>query len=167
MLPTVCSQHKIFYNNGRCPRCYADRMKRYSSQLSERHRRVLPRAAQIRERRMSAIMNANRNLRELLNIQRLQHVVRIRLREEEIQRIIDETPLPPIRPTPVDKKRLKKITKNYILPESLKDPCCICLSSLQANERVRCLACTHLFHIQCIDNWFKRNNKCPLCRKNV
>lgn len=29
------------------------------------------------------------------------------------------------------------------------------------------LACNHTFHYHCIQQWFQRNNTCPLCRMHI
>lgn len=56
-------------------------------------------------------------------------------------------------------KAVKKI-ENYI-------ECPICLEDL--NTEVVELKCHHLFHLNCIQNWSKKNKllTCPMCRKNV
>mmetsp|Transcript_71453 Transcript_71453/g.220914 ORF Transcript_71453/g.220914 Transcript_71453/m.220914 type:complete len:586 (+) Transcript_71453:170-1927(+) len=45
--------------------------------------------------------------------------------------------------------------------------CSVCLHELVAGEEVRGLPCEHVFHRCCIDAWFGRSNKCPLCRSLV
>jgi uncharacterized membrane protein YgcG len=53
-------------------------------------------------------------------------------------------------------------------------PCAICLESLPENvdfgesavdKGVQLLSCGHCFHQDCIGQWLKRNDKCPVCRK--
>lgn len=41
--------------------------------------------------------------------------------------------------------------------------CVVCLSDFVEKERLRRLPCGHLFHKCCIDQWLRRNKKCPLC----
>jgi hypothetical protein len=41
--------------------------------------------------------------------------------------------------------------------------CSICLTSID-NKKTD-LNCTHSFHTNCINEWFKTNKSCPLCRK--
>ena len=43
--------------------------------------------------------------------------------------------------------------------------CCICLQKLKNN--ISKLDCFHLFHDKCINEWRKKNNICPICRKNI
>jgi E3 ubiquitin-protein ligase ATL41 len=46
--------------------------------------------------------------------------------------------------------------------------CAVCLSLVQEGEVVRRLpACTHLFHVCCIDMWLHSHSTCPLCRATV
>src|SRR5271157_4317676 len=43
--------------------------------------------------------------------------------------------------------------------------CTICL-----DEEIRCndkTECDHFFHKTCLDLWFRENDTCPFCRKNV
>ena len=44
--------------------------------------------------------------------------------------------------------------------------CAICYNEIVPNERLANveLVCTHTFHRICIAEWYKRNNKCPMCR---
>ncbi|KAL6982425.1 E3 ubiquitin-protein ligase [Sarracenia purpurea var. burkii] len=43
--------------------------------------------------------------------------------------------------------------------------CVVCLSKLKEGEKVRMLACSHVFHKECFDGWLDQLNfSCPLCR---
>lgn len=46
--------------------------------------------------------------------------------------------------------------------------CCICLSEISRDSKVRGLACGHLFHLPCVAQWFMTDPSfslcCPLCR---
>ncbi|MCD9643381.1 Ubiquitin-protein ligase [Datura stramonium] len=43
--------------------------------------------------------------------------------------------------------------------------CVVCLHRLGDGDRVRKLACRHVFHTECLDGWFNTLNlNCPLCR---
>merc|ERR1712151_841264 len=48
--------------------------------------------------------------------------------------------------------------------------CCLCLESFAAEDEVRILPCSHLFHKDCVDKWFAarrfRPRSCPNCRQN-
>lgn len=46
--------------------------------------------------------------------------------------------------------------------------CAVCLCELSEGEEARSLPkCSHGFHLECIDMWFRSNNTCPLCRSPV
>ena len=45
--------------------------------------------------------------------------------------------------------------------------CVICKELFKENEFIRILNCSHVFHINCIDEWFKDNKICPICKKEV
>ncbi|KAL0699528.1 hypothetical protein Bca4012_055650 [Brassica carinata] len=45
------------------------------------------------------------------------------------------------------------------------DSCCICLEKYGEKKRaVRKLECTHMFHLDCIEEWLKVKRTCPLCQ---
>ncbi|KAH7550432.1 hypothetical protein ACOSP7_024245 [Xanthoceras sorbifolium] len=49
----------------------------------------------------------------------------------------------------------------------LKEPfdCAVCLCEFADQDKLRLLpACSHAFHISCIDTWLLSNSTCPLCR---
>lgn len=41
--------------------------------------------------------------------------------------------------------------------------CSICLTDFTRSDPVKRLPCLHYFHPDCIDNWLRREAKCPLC----
>ncbi|ESQ55860.1 hypothetical protein EUTSA_v10025860mg [Eutrema salsugineum] len=46
--------------------------------------------------------------------------------------------------------------------------CAVCLSEFEDNETGRVLPnCKHVFHVECIDMWFRSHTSCPLCRSLV
>jgi hypothetical protein len=45
--------------------------------------------------------------------------------------------------------------------------CCICLCEYEEEEKLRELPCGHPFHSDCIDQWLKKNKKCPLCQQDI
>lgn len=48
--------------------------------------------------------------------------------------------------------------------ELMADRCAICLADLEDDQR-KLLACTHVFHGDCIRSWFESDhNTCPICR---
>lgn len=45
--------------------------------------------------------------------------------------------------------------------------CSICLIEFNENDRCRQLPCDHIFHTQCIDQWFTVSVLCPMCKRNI
>jgi hypothetical protein len=45
--------------------------------------------------------------------------------------------------------------------------CMICLDDFQAGDRLRVLPCFHRYHAACVDNWFSRSSRCPVCKHDV
>ncbi|TYZ64264.1 hypothetical protein PybrP1_003129 [[Pythium] brassicae (nom. inval.)] len=52
-------------------------------------------------------------------------------------------------------------------PSSAEEICPICLIEFEDDEDVRNLPCRHIFHVPCIDEWFRRNTSCPMCKSDV
>ncbi|XP_062078971.1 E3 ubiquitin-protein ligase At4g11680 [Humulus lupulus] len=49
-----------------------------------------------------------------------------------------------------------------------EDPeCCICLAKYKDKEEVRQLPCSHMFHLNCVDQWLKIISCCPLCKQEL
>lgn len=44
--------------------------------------------------------------------------------------------------------------------------CAICLDPYLLNPENKCLqlSCNHIYHLQCITDWFAQHNSCPTCR---
>lgn len=50
----------------------------------------------------------------------------------------------------------------------LRCECAVCLLEFEENECVRTLpACSHAFHVDCIDIWLRSHANCPLCRAAI
>jgi hypothetical protein len=45
--------------------------------------------------------------------------------------------------------------------------CTICQVKFEEETQVRCLPCSHLFHVECIDHWLTRGTTCPNCRDDI
>ena len=46
--------------------------------------------------------------------------------------------------------------------------CVICQDQMRQGEEVRTIRqCSHLFHRECIDEWFRSNVRCPHCRVDI
>lgn len=42
--------------------------------------------------------------------------------------------------------------------------CCICKENINDDDKIDRLKCNHLFHVDCIDQWFSISKCCPLCK---
>ena len=45
--------------------------------------------------------------------------------------------------------------------------CVICQEDINISDIIREINCKHSFHINCIDNWFIENKKCPMCKYEI
>ncbi|KAF2006582.1 hypothetical protein P154DRAFT_529621 [Amniculicola lignicola CBS 123094] len=46
--------------------------------------------------------------------------------------------------------------------------CVICLDQIEDAAQIRGLGCLHVFHQECLDDWFNRFNEfCPLCHRPI
>ncbi|CAD8180499.1 unnamed protein product [Paramecium octaurelia] len=64
----------------------------------------------------------------------------------------------------------KQVYKNLITQYpglASSDECLICLDKIKESDYVRLTYCTHIFHVQCIDNWLEKNRICPACRSEL
>lgn len=52
---------------------------------------------------------------------------------------------------------------------STRNPLCvICLDEIEDAAQIRGLGCLHVFHQECLDDWFSRwNEYCPLCHRPI
>ena len=63
-----------------------------------------------------------------------------------------------------DGKRCKlKTSSDFCHHHSKLNDCSICYNKI-SNNKIKTFSCGHSFHESCIDDWFERDNKCPMCR---
>ena len=64
----------------------------------------------------------------------------------------------------VDDETIQKMVDQELHQDKLKEDCLICHDNFEKNNRAIVLSCNHFFHKECIQQWFTKSNKCPLCR---
>jgi hypothetical protein len=47
------------------------------------------------------------------------------------------------------------------------EPCSICMEQYKINQKIYRTNCHHHFCKDCLQEWCKRNNSCPLCRTEI
>eukprot|EP00696_Hemimastix_kukwesjijk_P007557 gnl/Hemi2/1955_TR699_c0_g1_i1.p1 gnl/Hemi2/1955_TR699_c0_g1~~gnl/Hemi2/1955_TR699_c0_g1_i1.p1 ORF type:complete len:485 (+),score=89.42 gnl/Hemi2/1955_TR699_c0_g1_i1:114-1568(+) len=63
---------------------------------------------------------------------------------------------------------VKKTTESKSLEKRDGDQTCVvCMSDLKLGEKVRVLPCKHFYHVECIDEWLRRNKTCPVCKHPI
>ncbi|MBA0707505.1 hypothetical protein Golax_019545 [Gossypium laxum] len=88
----------------------------------------------------------------------------------EISSLTEEQQLADITVNGLDGSRIEAypitlLGENLELPRPNDNTCSICLSEYQAKETIRTIPdCNHYFHANCVDEWFKLNAACPVCR---
>ena len=71
-------------------------------------------------------------------------------------------------PDKLTNKQLSLLT-HFIVKKKQTDTmeCAVCLETLRFRQHCRELKCKHIFHKKCIDQWLKRDARCPTCRTSV
>lgn len=78
--------------------------------------------------------------------------------------------VPPERrgPPPTSRSALRTLPRvkvtAYDIVANEGNECSICLSDLEAGKTALRLPCNHCFHVDCIEDWLKKSNECPVCR---
>ena len=72
------------------------------------------------------------------------------------------------RENPTDEEILNELPETQIEDASKLDPekrnCIICLEDFKNGDKAIILPCIHIFHNECIKNWLKTQNTCPICK---
>ena len=72
-----------------------------------------------------------------------------------------------IRYTNVDMDRELEVEEKEYGENKTEEKCMICLETFEEKDIVGNIDCNHVFHINCLQEWGKRNPKCPLCKKDI
>ncbi len=70
---------------------------------------------------------------------------------------------------PVDEDLLKLMPVKEIetTDEMENRTCIICMKEYEVTEKVLIIPCSHYYHNECINGWFKKSNKCPVCKFKI
>lgn len=64
--------------------------------------------------------------------------------------------------------QIQSATEIRTLDADMEDNCSICQDTMRNREAIRNITvCNHTFHRSCIDTWFMRNVRCPVCRHDI
>ena len=63
--------------------------------------------------------------------------------------------------------KLSSLNQKLIDSSETELQCTICLDNIKPDDFIVNLPCNHLYHKNCIRNWFINNNTCPVCRINI
>jgi len=85
-----------------------------------------------------------------------EHVTEINMRISSLRELLNN-----ILPNGLSSEITNKIKTSN---ELLEDNCSICLN--KENKEIMILPCNHNFHSECLRQWLKSNNKCPICRSD-
>lgn len=58
-------------------------------------------------------------------------------------------------------------TEIHYTDNEIIDTCSICLYGYKQDDKLVKLNCSHIYHKECIFDWFKKSRNCPLCRLSV
>lgn len=53
------------------------------------------------------------------------------------------------------------------IPQKRKQTCSICISNFKCSDNLYKISCNHLFHKECLDEWVKHKQECPVCRSSI
>lgn len=67
-----------------------------------------------------------------------------------------------------DCSKNNKIKKSKIKDnELLLSECAICLDNYNIGDKISILSCDHYYHTECLNEWLKKKEECPLCRIEI
>ncbi len=57
--------------------------------------------------------------------------------------------------------------KHFDMDSDTSDCCAICIADYSHGDYLKILPCKHIFHVECIDEWFKRKLNCQMSWKSI
>lgn len=77
---------------------------------------------------------------------------------------MDTTGPPPLAKDVIDAIPMVEVSTEQV---DAKLQCSVCWEDFQLNEKVRQLACQHVYHDPCIRPWLELHGTCPICRQDL
>lgn len=67
------------------------------------------------------------------------------------------------------KALLQSRSRAYEKEKEVTTECVICIDEFQSKEKVTQLKCNkmHIFHMDCLLSWIRKNQICPICRQEI
>ena len=75
--------------------------------------------------------------------------------QEEISNPISETVMKTFPIMKIDDSKLDRV-----------EACHICLEKYNLDNYIVIMPCNHFYHEQCLKEWLKKHNTCPICKKD-
>jgi hypothetical protein len=72
-----------------------------------------------------------------------------------------------VRLHPDDVAAMSDISYSACQQKTEQTSCCICMDTFTENDIVKELPCHHIYHSNCIKDWFKEHNTCPICKYKI
>jgi hypothetical protein len=95
-------------------------------------------------------------------------------RETDYERVLNESFNEHMQNSNLKKDDEKKLNYDIILYKKLSRKvkkenvsCSVCFENYEKEDEVCYLKCQHLFHYNCINEWYKYKETCPICRINL
>jgi hypothetical protein len=65
-------------------------------------------------------------------------------------------------------EQIAAATRVYSAQSRLEECCAVCQEDIEPSAEVRQIKqCTHVFHRDCVDQWFEQSVFCPICRLDI
>jgi hypothetical protein len=93
----------------------------------------------------------------------------------------DDAAQRPVGPTPIQRSHVPQSTQTWLPSQFTREHvtldemdgeleqgvrCAICLDRLEQGDVVGDIPCEHVFHKDCLKDWLRKKNRCPLCQRS-
>jgi len=70
-------------------------------------------------------------------------------------------------PPPASESAIKGLNRDVRAPAGAACPICLCELASAPEGSLTCMPCDHMFHEECLTQWLRSHNTCPVCRDAV